>query len=112
MARFKQVPQHYLLGKLMEYWRNMVRNYNGDVRDSDFFDIIGSRCPHEKALKLIKGVYSRDELKEMETARSHLYRLNLSDGLESIFEALWNHKGTRAKCSQGHRQAHGASGAH
>ena len=98
MAKFKQVPHHYLLGKLMEYWRNMVRNYNGDVRDSDFFDIIGSRCPHETALKLIKGVYSRNELKEMETARSRLCRLNLSDGLESIFQALWNHKGARAKC--------------
>ena len=58
MARFKQVPQHYLLGKLMEYWRNMVRNYNGDVRDSDFFEIIGNRCPHERALKLIKGVWT------------------------------------------------------
>ena len=98
MAKFKQVPQHYLLGKLMEYWRNMVRNYNGDVRDSDFFDIIASRCPHDRALKLIKGVYSRNELKEMETARSRLCRLNLSDGLESIFQALWNHKGARAKC--------------
>ena len=49
MAKFKQVPQHYLLSKLMEYWRNMVRNYNGDVRDSDFFDIIASRCPHDRA---------------------------------------------------------------
>ena len=98
MARFKQVPHHYLLGKLMEYWRNIVRNYNGDVRDSDFFEIIGNRCPHERALKLIKGVYSRNELKEMETARSRLCRLNLSDGLESIFQALWNHKGARAKC--------------
>ena len=98
MAKFKQVPQHYLLGKLMEYWRNMVRNYNGDVRDSDFFDIVGNRCPHERALKLIKGVYSRNELMEMEKSRSRLCRLNLSDGLESIFQSLWNHKGTRAKC--------------
>ena len=98
MAKFKQVPQHYLLGKLMEYWHNMVRNYNGDVRDSDFFDIVGNRCPHERALKLIKGVYSRNELMEMEKSRSRLCRLNLSDGLESIFQSLWNHKGTRAKC--------------
>ena len=98
MARFKQVPHHYLLGKLMEYWRNIVRNYNGDVRDSDFFDIIGNRCPHERALKLIKGVYSRNELMEMEKSRSRLCRLNLSDDLESIFQSLWNHKSARAKC--------------
>lgn len=33
MARFKQVPQNYLLRKLMEFWINTVRNYNGPVRD-------------------------------------------------------------------------------
>ena len=40
MARFKQVPQHYVLDKVMEYWLNMVRNYREDVHDNDFFDIL------------------------------------------------------------------------
>ncbi len=31
MARFKQVPQHYVLDKVMEYWLNMVRNYREDA---------------------------------------------------------------------------------
>ena len=48
MARFKQVPQNYLLRKLMEFWLNTVRNYNGPIRDDDFFDIIRSRCPQER----------------------------------------------------------------
>ena len=40
MARFRKVPQHYVLDKIMEYWLNMVRNYREDVHDNDFFDML------------------------------------------------------------------------
>ncbi len=40
MARFKQVPQNYVLDNVMEYWLNMVRNYCEDMYDNDFFDML------------------------------------------------------------------------
>ena len=40
MAKFKQVPQSFMFRKLVKYSRNMVKNFDGDCRDSDFFDVV------------------------------------------------------------------------
>ena len=55
MARFKQVPQRYLLGKLMEYWRNMVRTvrqerfYLADkTSNMDCIEALGEECALKK----------------------------------------------------------------
>ena len=38
MAKFKKVPQMFLFQKLLKYWGNMVKIYDGDCHDDDFFD--------------------------------------------------------------------------
>lgn len=98
MARFKQVPQHYVLDKVMEYWLNMVRNYREDVHDNDFFDILRRSYSHERAIRLVESAYTKDELRKIEKARRRWSRLDLSDGLECVFTALWNNAPTRDKC--------------
>ena len=95
MARFKQVPQHYVLDKVMEYWLNMVRNYREDVHDNDFFDILRRSYSHERAIRLVESAYTKDELKKMEKARRRWSRLDLPDGLECVFTALWNNAPSR-----------------
>lgn len=56
MAKFKQVPQSFLIKKLMGFWGNVVKNYRDDVRDDDFFAIVRKRvlCVMMKEL-LVKG---------------------------------------------------------
>ena len=53
MAKFKQVPQTFLLKKLLGFWGNMVENYSSDVQDDDFFDIVRNCFDHDKAVELI-----------------------------------------------------------
>ena len=98
MAKFKNVPQMYLFHKLLEYWGNMVKNYDDDCRDDDFFDIVRNCFDHEKAVELIEAAYSKHELEKMKNAVSRNCRLDLSDGLNDVFNALWNNERSRDKC--------------
>ena len=98
MAKFKQVPQTFLYRKLLEYWGNMVRNYRSDCQDDDFFDIIRNCFDHDKAVELIEAAYSPKELEEMRHAKLRSSRLDLTDSLDDVFQALWNHERLRDKC--------------
>ena len=98
MAKFKQVPQNYLFHKLLKYWGNMVKNYNEDCRDDDFFDVMRNCFDHDKAVELIEAAYTPAELEEMKHAKSRACRLDLEDALDDVFCALWNNEDTRDKC--------------
>ena len=98
MAKFKQVPQTFLFRKLMKYWGNMVQNFDDDCRDDDFFDILVNCFDHDKAVALIETAYTPQELEEMQKVLLRSNRLDLTDPLDGVFRALWNHTKTRGKC--------------
>ena len=98
MAKFKQVSQTFLYRKLLEYWSNMVQNYRSDCQDDDFFDIIRNCFDHEKAVELIEAAYTPIELQEMQHSKMRSSRLDLTDGLDDVFQSLWNHEHLREKC--------------
>ena len=98
MARFKQIPQNFLFRKLLNFWGNMVRNYCDDCRDDDFFDVVRNCFDHDRAVELIELAYTPAELKEMKASKSRSNRLDLTDSLDDVFNALWNHAERRDKC--------------
>jgi len=98
MSTFKHVPQKFLFGKLVQFWLNMVKNYRGDVQDDDFFDIVRNCFDHDKAIELVEAAYSRTEIESMRKSRARSSRLDLSDSLDDVFQALWNHDEGRDKC--------------
>ena len=77
MAKFKQVPQSFLLNKLLTYWGNMVQNYRSNVTDDDFFDIIRNCFDHDKAVELIEAAFTSKEINEMQKSSSRRNRLDL-----------------------------------
>ena len=98
MAGFKQIPQNFLFHKLLKYWGNMVRNYRDDCRDDDFFDVVRNCFDHDRAVELIEAAFSPEEIATMAHSKSRSNRLDLSDPLDDVFNALWNHEGSRDKC--------------
>ena len=98
MAKFRQVPQTYLLNKLLGFWGNMVKNYRGDVQDDDFFNILRSNFDHDKAVELIETAYTSEEIRKMGEIRSRRNRLDLDDPLDNLFQCLWNQEKGREKC--------------
>ena len=97
MAKIKQIPQNFLFRQLLHFWRNMVQNYNDDCRDDDFFDIVRNCFDHDHAVELVEVAYSAEESEEMCHAKSRCDRLDLTDPLDDVFNALWNHEGSRRK---------------
>ncbi len=98
MARFKQVPQNFLFRKVLKYFGNMVRNYDGNCRDDDFFAVVRNCFDHDKAVELIEAAYSEKEIEAMAHSRSRNGRLDLSDPLDDVFSALWNNESACGKC--------------
>lgn len=98
MAKFKNVPQLFLFHKLLEYWGNMVKNYDGECRDDDFFDIVRGNFDHDRAVELIEAAYTEQELEEICNVRQRSARLDLSDPLDSVFCSLWNFERLCDKC--------------
>lgn len=98
MSAFKHVPQRFLFTKMVEFWLNMIRNYRGDVHDDDFFDVVRNCFDHDRAVELIEAAYSEKEIDEMSKCRARNNRLDLSDSLDDVFQALWNHEDGRDKC--------------
>ena len=76
----------------------MVQNYRSDCQDDDFFDIIRNCFDHEKAVELIEAAYTTIELQEMQHSKMRSSRLDLTDGLDDVFQSLWNHEHLREKC--------------
>ena len=98
MAGFKYIPQNFLLKKLVEFWKNVVKNYGGTCLDDDFFDVVCNELEHEKVVDLIEMAYSAKEIHTMEVARQRYGRLDLTDSSDDILQSLWNNDRGRRKC--------------
>ena len=98
MAKFRQVPQAFLFKQLVRFWSNMVKNLRANVQDDDFFDTVRNCFDHDKGVELIEAAFTEAELKEMTARRSRRQRLDLSDGLDEVFQAIWNNESAREKC--------------
>ena len=98
MAKFKQVPRAFIFKKLLTFWGNMVNNFQEDVLDDNFFDILQNCFDHERAVELIEAAYTTEELELMTKVRSRRYKLDLQDSLDDVFTALWKNEKTRDKC--------------
>ena len=98
MAKYTEKRETFVFRKVLDFLGNMVQNYNGACCDSDFFDVIDSHFNHDDGVELVLAAYTMPELKEMQNARARRERLDLADGLDEVFCALWNNEGGRRKC--------------
>ena len=82
---------NYMNRKICEFWRNMVKNFDEPVRDSDFFAPIANALPHEKVVSLVLSAFEDEELEEAASTRERRMRLDLNDSADDILNSLWNH---------------------
>ena len=88
----------FVFRKVVEYFGNMVKNYDEDCFDNDFFDIIRNNFDHDKAVELIEVAFTLEEIDEMRKRKMHRDRLDLEDTLDDVFRAIWNNENAREKC--------------
>ena len=98
MGRFKPIQQNYLFRKLLQYWGNIIANYNGICFDNDFFDVMRNCFDHEKAVELIEAAYTTKEMASLTNQKLSGNKLDLKEPLDQVFEVLWNRDWARKKC--------------
>ena len=97
MAKFKQVPQNYLLRKLLGAFTNLVKNYRANIADNDIFDILRNNYNHDRAVELIECAFTNEELSEFKQSRNIRGGIDLDDSLDCLFQNLWNNSKYREK---------------
>ncbi len=100
MAKYTEKKETFVFRKILDYLWNMVQNYDGQCENDDFFHVLNVKFDHDAAVELIRAAYTKEELEDMERARTRRGRLDLSDRLDEIFCALWNNKSGRGKCRE------------
>ena len=86
----QDTPNADLFLKATQFFRNMVRNFDADIRDKRFFRIIVDNLPHDRGVALIQMAFKYAEIFDMCSDRPKRSRLRFSHGLDSILTAIWN----------------------
>ncbi len=94
----QDTPQADLFLKAVQCFRNMVRNFDADIRDKRFFHIIVDNLPHNRGVALIQMAFTYAEIFDMTTNSPKSARLRLSSGLDFILTAIWNNSKYRERC--------------
>ena len=98
MARYKHIEQTFMFRRLLEFWGNMVENYDDVCRDHDFFEVADRCFDRGKSIDLIKTAYTKEELDSIANGVGSRRGLDFNDGLGDVFSVLWNSEGSRKKC--------------
>ena len=94
MATFKNISHNAVLRKAFEYWANVVRNYDGWVREWDFFDLIWRYMRREEVAEMIRIHYTKAELSPLTECGRDPLDLEV-DGVNEMLARIWNEKPLR-----------------
>ena len=94
----QDTPQADLFLKVAQCFRNMVRNFDADIRDKRFFRIIVDNLPHDRGVALIQMAFTYAEIFDMTTNSPKSARLRLSYRLDNILTVIWNNIKHRETC--------------
>ena len=94
MATFKNISHNAVLRRAFEYWANMVRNYDGLMREWDFFDLIWRYMRREEVAEMIRIHYTKAELSPLTECGRDPLDLEV-DGVNEMLARIWNEKPLR-----------------
>ncbi len=98
MARFQRVTETFLFRKLLEFWGNVVRNYDGDCQNNGFFFVVVNRFDSEKATELLLDAYTSKELETMRNDQLLSGKFESCGVPKGFFKAAWNSESGRDRC--------------
>ena len=109
MSGFKgTMESEWLFRQEVRLFRNFMRNWQGEVKDSDFFEVFGDDGTEEKSLAkaMLLKHWSREELEECEMVYVRdrggdgKTEIDLRQGVKRAVADVWNHfgKAGRGRC--------------
>ena len=97
MAKYKYIPQKFIVKSMIEFWGNMIKNLDENIVDDDFFDPVENVIPHDELVFMIQTIFSDDELNAMKENRERSARLDFGEGNTDLLMELWNNGKYRKK---------------
>lgn len=97
MARYKNITRTATIRYALKFWWNVVRNYDEEVYDQDFFDIVAYNLKRDEVAAIIGGNFSEKELKPLKEAKSDKLELD-RDCTGFMLKRIWNEKPLRKGC--------------
>ena len=76
MARYKNIRRTTNIRHAVRFWWNIVKNYDEQVYDQDFFDIIAYNLRRDEAAAIIRGNFSEKELRPLVNAKEDQLELD------------------------------------
>ena len=97
MARYKNIRRTASVRHAVRFWWNIVRNYDGQVYDQDFFDIVAYNLRRDEVAAIIRGNFSEKELRPLVNAKEDQLELD-RDSSAFMLKRIWNEKPLRKGC--------------
>ena len=97
MARYKNIRRTASVRHAVRFWWNIVRNYDGQVYDQDFFDIVAYNLRRDEVAAIIRGNFSEKELRPLVNAKEDQLELD-RDSAVFMLKRIWNEKPLRKGC--------------
>ena len=98
MAGFMPVAQPFLRSKLVKFWWNFARNFDGEVEDGSFFDVTTLDVDDDAIIDIVKAVCTDKEVKWLQDGHSGGWGYYQEVNSHLILADLWNNSETRGKC--------------
>ena len=107
MARYKNVSVAADDRHAVKYWWNVVQNYDENVEDSDFSDLVFSNFEQSEEAEILNSVFSKRELNPLGNAGEKLDSV-LQMPAGCLLQKIWNAKPLQKKCRLALKVFHGA----
>ncbi len=97
MKKYAAIVNNWKIVKSLIYFKNFIKNHNGEIGDEDFFDTLVCNMPDTDWGQLVKDNFSKAAISRMEKNNYYRACLDFSDSPQQILRAVWYSPQTRKK---------------
>ena len=96
-ARFKNVVNGFVMRNALRFMGNMVENFDKEVMNEEFFDLIHYSLGRNEVRKIVKESLGADDVKTLCNTDRYDHIDFVSDSTDHMLKKIWNADGFRAK---------------
>ena len=97
MARFKNIQKGFLMRNAIRFWGNVVRNYDKEINDEEFFNLVHYCMDRNAMVKMIQAFFSKKDLEKLANPDTYRHLDLVSDSSGVVLQKIWNAEGFRKR---------------
>lgn len=97
MAKFKNIQKGFLMRNAIRFWGNVVRNYDKEINDEEFFNLVHYCMDRNTMVKMIQEFFSKEDLEKLANPDTYRHLDLVSDSSGVVLQKIWNAEGFRKR---------------